>query len=196
MRRAGAVAWRAAVLEAGSSPSVSVLRGLYLLLCFICQFSTSRPPAPTNLGPPTSSLPSLLMLCSHQGWAAAVLYGYKNAEDPQDICSFAPHVTSPPRTGAVSAIASPPENYSVHIDAAAAKHTYAFPKLLVLGILAGGWAGGPAGGRAGGRVGGQAGGWADIVDFSDLGLHCHPLPPSQEPTSAWATRCAAWWAES
>lgn len=73
------------------------------------------------------------------GWVATVLHGHGTlAPAPADgskPCSFTPHfVASAPRPGAVSAIASPAENYSLHSDAAAQKNDYAFPKLAVLGV--------------------------------------------------------------
>lgn len=51
--------------------------------------------------------------------------------------SFAPHIAAPVAAGATSAISTPPENYAFHVEAAAQKHHYPFPKLLVLGVLAG-----------------------------------------------------------
>lgn len=51
--------------------------------------------------------------------------------------SFAAHVAAPAAAGAVQVISSPPENYAFHVEAAAQKHHYPFPKLFVLGVLAG-----------------------------------------------------------
>ena len=65
-----------------------------------------------------------------RGWGA-VLRGRHNADGRGGAAAAIPSATP------AATCAAPAENYNFHSNAAADKHRYAFPKLVVLGILAG-----------------------------------------------------------
>ncbi|PSC67641.1 formate nitrite transporter [Micractinium conductrix] len=69
-----------------------------------------------------------------RGWGA-VLRGRHNADGRGGAAAAIPSATP------AATCAAPAENYNFHSNAAADKHRYAFPKLVVLGILAGAYIG-------------------------------------------------------
>lgn len=66
----------------------------------------------------------------------AALHGRNNVPDTDPLL-FTPYIAAVPTPQEVNGCASPPQNYAWHTSTAAQKHGYPWPKLAVLGVLAG-----------------------------------------------------------